>query len=163
MRLYIMRHAWAVPPDPFHLEQDELRPLSEEGRRRLHRWAEQLQQQGIAPQVVLTSPLARAVQTAQILADILPGQPAVRICPELAPGVELPRLLQAVANMGAESMLWVGHMPDVAELAQALVCPGTAACQHFAPAAMAVLEFDGPPTPGGGRLLQVLDPAQCGV
>ncbi len=163
VRVYIMRHAWAAPADPFHQEPDEHRELTAEGRQRLRRWAQELQRRGIAPQVVLSSPLRRAVQTAQIMAETCPGQLSAQVCPELAPGVDLPRLLQAVAVYSTRPMLWVGHMPDVADLAQALARPGSPPCASFSPAALAVLEFQQGIAPGAGTVVEFLDPDACGV
>ncbi len=163
VRVYIMRHAWAAPPDPFHLEADEHRELTPEGRQRLQRWAQELRRRGIVPQAVLTSPLVRAVQTAQIVAETCCQETAAQVCPELAPGVDLACLLQAVADSSVESMLWVGHMPDVAELAQALARPGSQIQDSFSPAALLVLEFEQGVAPGAGTVVEFLDPDACGV
>ncbi len=163
VRVYIMRHAWAAPPDLFHPEADEHRELTPEGRQRLHRWAAELHRRGIAPQAVLTSPLVRAVQTAQIVAETCSGNASAQVCPELAPGADLACLLRVVADRDVESMLWVGHMPDVAELAQALAQPGSRVCGHFPPAALVVLEFEQAVAPGAGTVVEFLDPDACGV
>ncbi len=163
MRVYLMRHAWAVPQDPVRWMEDELRPLSAEGQQRMQRWAQRLVQLQVLPQVILCSPLLRAEQTAQILAQCLPGPVPVHRCPELAPGVELPRLLEAVQPWQEQTMLWVGHMPDVTEVAQALARAGQPVPQGFSPGALLVLEFEHQIAPAQGQVIQFLDPQQQGI
>src|SRR5436190_2456998 len=63
MKLFLVRHADATPGNP-----DELRPLSEEGREQARELGEQLRRDGIAPEILLTSPLLRARQTGEALA-----------------------------------------------------------------------------------------------
>ena len=63
MQLYLVRHADATPGNP-----DELRPLSDEGREQARELGERMRDDGVVPDVVLTSPLLRARETGEALA-----------------------------------------------------------------------------------------------
>ena len=64
MQLYLVRHADATPGNP-----DELRDLSDAGHEQARELGERLRDDGVAPDVVLTSPLLRARQTGEALAS----------------------------------------------------------------------------------------------
>ena len=64
MDLFILRHAWAPDRDDSRWPNDDLRPLSEAGKKRFAAFVEKLIQRGMTPQVIATSPLLRCVQTA---------------------------------------------------------------------------------------------------
>lgn len=85
MDLLIIRHAIAFERDRHRWRQDAERPLSPAGMRRARKAAAGLKQLTKRPQRLLTSPLVRARQTAQILTEVA-GWPAAEEIPELAPG-----------------------------------------------------------------------------
>jgi phosphohistidine phosphatase len=130
MQLYLVRHADATPGDP-----DELRPLSDEGRRQARELGEQLRDDGIAPDVVLTSPLLRARQTGEALAVATgsTSEPDER----LAPGATAEGVREAVHGRG-ELVIVVGHQPDCGRIAATL---GDGEEPRFPPAGMAVLQL----------------------
>ena len=74
MDLYIVRHAWAFDRDDDRWPNDDLRPLTDEGKERFAKVVKTLAGRGMAPQVVATSPLVRCVQTAELLAAGVPEQ-----------------------------------------------------------------------------------------
>jgi len=110
VRLYLVRHARAAPGDP-----DELRPLTPEGREEARRLAERLA--GERPDAVVTSPLLRARETAEVLARAcgLEAVPDER----LAPGATSLDARHAAAGRG-ERIVLVGHQPDFGRIAVAL-------------------------------------------
>ena len=110
MRLYLVRHAKAAPGDP-----DELRPLTSRGREQARLLAEHLA--GEQLDAVVTSPLLRARETAEILARAcdLEAVPDER----LAPGATSADARQAAAGRG-ERVVLVGHQPDFGRIAAAL-------------------------------------------
>src|SRR5205085_2810728 len=64
--------------------------------------------------IILTSPLLRARQTADGMAKGLPSPaPEVRVCDELAPGGKRRRLARVIKELGLESVAVVGHQPDL--------------------------------------------------
>lgn len=112
MRLYLVRHAEAAPGEP-----DELRSLTLEGRRQARRVAERLKKAYPTPAAVLTSPLLRARETAELIAEPfgLEPQPDGR----LAPGATTDGV-RAVAAARGDAVVVVGHQPDCGRIAAEL-------------------------------------------
>src|SRR5262245_47356052 len=84
-QLYLIRHAIAEErgdawPD------DAKRPLSEGGMKRMRKSARGLAEAGVSFDVILSSPLVRARQTAEIVAAAMVPRPAVVIIESLSPG-----------------------------------------------------------------------------
>ena len=92
MDLLIVRHAIAFDRDHRRWREDAARPLSPAGIRRARKAAAGLKKLTARPQRLLTSPLLRAKQTAQILTDVA-GWPAAEEVPELSPGEPVPGVL----------------------------------------------------------------------
>jgi phosphohistidine phosphatase len=130
VRVYLCRHAKAAPGEP-----DEARELTGKGRRQAEELGERLAAAAEPPVLVLTSPLVRARQTAEAIAEAT-GAP-VRLDRRLAPGATLAGLRQAVADAEGP-VAAVGHQPDCSQIALAAsgVDPG------FSPGAMATLDLD---------------------
>jgi phosphohistidine phosphatase len=116
MRLYFVRHgdatwdAWTGP--------DEERPLTKKGRKQLAAVAASLQALNVRPHLILTSPLPRAAESAQILADTLGGESAPT--PALSPGFGMDTLKELVQSGGEGDLLLVGHEPDFSQVIGAL-------------------------------------------
>ena len=125
-----MRHADATPGDP-----DELRPLSDEGREQARELGERLRDEGIEPDVVLTSPLLRARQTGEALARATGSSQEAD--ERLAPGATAEGVREAVADRG-DRVVVVGHQPDCGRIAAALRGGEE---PRFPPAGMAVIEL----------------------
>ena len=66
--LILIRHAHALSGWEAHVTTDAQRPLSEQGLQKAAATAQKLAALNVRPQVILTSPLLRAVQTAEIVA-----------------------------------------------------------------------------------------------
>ena len=127
MRLILVRHAHSDPGQP-----DELRPLSARGRDEARALGERLAAE--RPDVVLTSPLLRARETAAAIAKAAGVE--LRVDERLAPGAAADDLLGAVDGAG-DTVVAVGHEPDCSEIAAALGAGG----REFAPAAYAEIEL----------------------
>jgi phosphohistidine phosphatase len=153
MILYIVRHAWAGEYGDPAWPDDRLRPLTDEGRERFARMVKKLARLEFAPELLVTSPLVRCRQTAEIVAEGVPGGPEVVECEELAPGADLVRVLHWMhqETEPCEETAWVGHAPDVGHLTAALIGDGHARVR-FAKGAVAALRFPGQPAPGQGEL-----------
>ncbi len=91
VRVYLCRHAKAAPGEP-----DELRELTGKGRKQARALGEQLAGVPEPPVLVLTSPLTRARQTAEAIAEAT-GAP-LRVEPRLAPGATARDVRAAVAR-----------------------------------------------------------------
>jgi phosphohistidine phosphatase len=127
MRLVLVRHAEAASGEP-----DELRTLTEEGRAQARAVGARLHAEGIAPDVVLTSPLLRARETAAALGL---GTPEPHDA--LRPGATADDVRDAVKGRG-ETVLVVGHQPDCGRIAAAL---GDGTEPRFPPAGVVVLDL----------------------
>jgi phosphohistidine phosphatase len=123
MDLFIIRHAWAAERDDSVYPDDALRPLTAEGRNRFARMVEALVPRQLTPQLIVTSPMLRCAQTAEILAKALDKKTKVVQCKELLSGGD-PKLLLAWTEEHAadiDRVAWVGHAPDVGYLTAALI------------------------------------------
>ena len=109
MLVFLVRHAHAEQGDP-----DDLRPLSERGREEARALATDLAGRDDPPALVVTSPLLRARQTAEQIAQSTGA--AVRVDERLAPGATAELLRQVVADQDGPAAI-VGHQPDFSEIA----------------------------------------------
>lgn len=153
MILYFLRHgdAGAVRP-----QDDDARQLTAEGVAELQAAAQTWRRLGIRPEVVISSPLPRAQQSAALLiAGVgLAAQPVID--ERLKPGAQWADLAQAMAaHADAQRIAFVGHEPD---LSRAVALLTGATSLRLRKGGMAGVEFEGTPGPGGGELAWLLDP-----
>ena len=153
MDLFIIRHAWAAERDNLAYPDDSLRPLTEEGRNRFARMIEALVPRGLTPQLIVTSPMLRCVQTAEVLAAALGEKTKVVQEKELLPGGDPKHLLAGTEERasGLDRVAWVGHAPDVGYLAAALIGLEDG-WLDLKKGAIAALRFSGSPELGRGEL-----------
>lgn len=126
MIIHLVRHAEAVDRSPEI--QEEHRFLTANGRTVFRKAAKSLAKLPIAPDFIISSPLVRAVQTADILAEKIKFKGDLLLSSHLAPGFRSQQLHAIMAeHPHAHELALVGHEPDlgvvVAELLQA-----TSAC-----------------------------------
>lgn len=151
--LYFLRHGEAEDPLP---EGDDQRRLTRAGVVRLRRAAAIWRRLNLRPEVVITSPLPRAAQTAALFTEgvSLPRPPVPD--QRLAPGADWADLARAMAaHADARRIMFVGHEPD---LSRAVALLTGAASVRLRKGGVACLEFYGTPEPGGGELVWLLDP-----
>ncbi len=112
MNLYFLRHGIAVPGDDPENVPDSDRPLSTKGIKRMRKVAKGLRRLDIPFDSILTSPLVRARQTAEIVVQALAlGDPLEELS-ALAPGSSLSDLWSSLAPyQGRGHVLLVGHEP----------------------------------------------------
>src|SRR5882724_12056196 len=115
MDLLIVRHAIAFERDRHRWRDDGARPLSPAGLRRARKAAAGLKEFSKAPDRLLTSPLVRARQTAQILTDVA-GWPQAEEAPELSPGAAVPTVLALLGRDRSKLVAVVGHQPGLGHL-----------------------------------------------
>jgi phosphohistidine phosphatase len=118
MRLYIVRHAIAVPRGTPGIHDND-RALTEEGMEKMRRAAAGLRALKIVPELLLSSPLARAAQTAEILLEAFGKSIELRMVPALAPYGEREDLYRDIrsCNKKLKSLMIVGHQPSLGEIA----------------------------------------------
>ena len=120
MKLYFIRHAEAI--ERSGTTPDASRYLTTKGRLAFRKIARRVRKAGIAPSVIFTSPLLRAVQTAEILAERLKYEGPVVVAKELSHGFDLQALRSLLMDAGApEEAAFVGHEPDLGLLAATLM------------------------------------------
>ena len=120
-RIYIVRHAIAAERGTAYPD-DALRPLTSAGIEKFRKVAKGLGWLDVRVDRILTSPLVRARQTADILAEHLPGRPAVVETDALAPGATFDDLRSHMEAFGrCSSVALVGHEPGVGEIAARLL------------------------------------------
>jgi len=120
LQLYFLRHGKAWSRADWH-EDDDLRPLTDIGEAVVRAEGRAMKAMGLAPEVIVTSPLVRARRTAEIVAEELGLSERLVDDQRLARGLDARRLAEIVADHGeAMSLMIVGHEPDfsftVAEL-----------------------------------------------
>src|SRR5262247_3681236 len=98
MNLYLMRHGIAVDSDQPGPEADGARPLTQKGLKRTRRAARGLRRLGVSFDGILTSPLVRARQTAEIVADALGLADYLDEIPELTPENSVDRLVSGLTR-----------------------------------------------------------------
>lgn len=113
MKLYFLRHGIAEDVDTWKGDDSD-RPLTREGCQKMEREAKAFAQLDVAPDAIITSPLVRAKQTAEIAAAAL-KQRAIED-PRLSPGFDTNRLEQILNDHNdADAVMLVGHEPDMSE------------------------------------------------
>jgi phosphohistidine phosphatase len=120
MILYILRHGIAEDVAP--KGDDGARRLTSRGRARMRAAAEGLRALGLRFDVILTSPLVRAVETANILAGVYAGKPAPQELPALAAGTPPAETVRALRPFARhEHVVIVGHEPGLSGIASLLL------------------------------------------
>jgi phosphohistidine phosphatase len=162
MFIYIARHAWASERGDPRWPDDSLRELEPAGIKRFGKVVKALAERGFAPERIATSPYARCLQTAEIIAKGVEGKPAIDQLPALEPDSDMQSLLAWTLAQGKLNVCWVGHSPDVEQLASALVAGGSARIR-FAKGAVAAIGFEGEAHPGMGELCWLATAKLLGV
>jgi phosphohistidine phosphatase len=148
MELYFLRHGEADWPD--WQKSDDERPLTKRGKKEMREIAAFLARLKVRPDLVLTSPLPRAAQTAEIAAEELKVK--CREDRRLAPGFGPAELEQLISKHSVESLMVVGHEPDFTSTISAL----TGASLKLSKAGVALVDVD--PFSRKGRLLWLFPP-----
>jgi len=157
MKLYFLRHGKA---DRSQWDGDDAaRPLTAEGEEAMRREAKALRALGLAPDVIVTSPLARASRTAELAADGLGLGGRVVVDDRLAPGFDARRLEQVLTAHGpADEVMLVGHEPDFSATVAELIGGGDIVMKKGGLARVDVTA----PVAGGGELVWLLTPPLLG-
>lgn len=120
MDVFLIRHAEAI--DETLELRDPMRHLTRTGRTQASSLGDRLRWHDCTPTHIWTSPLVRAVQTAELVATGLAAEAAVEVMPGLAPGESARTLLAALQALAADaSVVLVGHEPGISGLAARLL------------------------------------------
>lgn len=140
-QLIVMRHAKTEQS----AGSDRARKLTSRGRADARAGGRWLQENGFAPELVLTSPAARALATAEIVAAELGSPPELRSDDDLY-GASAPETVEILAGTdeGIRCVLVVGHNPTMEELSYRLQQdPGDPWAPHLPTAGLVVLDLSG--------------------
>ena len=154
--LYLVRHGLAEErgeawPD------DTKRPLTDEGISRMRKAARGLARLGVSVEVVLTSPLVRARQTAEILAGALDPRPSLVNVDSLAPDGAYASVVADLEKHARKTRLaLVGHEPMIGEFAARIL--GSRHPIEFKKGAVCRIDIDDLPPAGPGDLRWMLTP-----
>jgi len=158
MRVVILRHGPAGKRDPERWPDDASRPLTPRGIARTQLACRGLVQLERDLARILTSPLTRAAETAQILSEASEREVKTETFDALAPGHSFRTLIERLASLPAEeTVALVGHEPDLGKLAGVLLI-GAPAALPLKKAGACVISFEGPVAPGAGHLEWFLTP-----
>jgi phosphohistidine phosphatase len=149
--LYFLRHGKAGSPSGV---DDDRRELTEGGIAALRAAAPIWRRLNLRPDAVITSPLARALRTAELVCEAMGGEPIVD--DRLRPGAGWGDFARAMAaHADSRRVLFVGHEPDLSSTIAELT---GAASVRMRTGAVACVEFYGTPEPGGGEIAWLIDP-----
>jgi phosphohistidine phosphatase len=154
--LYLIRHGVAEDrgdawPD------DNKRPLTENGIARMRKSARGLADLGVEIDIVLSSPLVRARQTAEIVVAALNPKPALLNVDSLAPDGSFAAIVADLEKHGRKPRLaLVGHEPSIGELAARLI--GSRHALEFKKGGICRIDLDELPPAGPGDLRWMMTP-----
>ena len=124
MNLYILRHASAGTRRPNPLI-DVKRPLDKEGKQQCLLLGSYLNSLRVQFDLVISSPLKRALQTASLVATETGYDAQIMVSEALSPGATVSQFDKMLADLGShENVLIVGHNPNLAQFLGAILTPG---------------------------------------
>jgi phosphohistidine phosphatase len=148
MQLYFLRHGEADWPD--WTKPDDERPLTDFGKKEVRQVAKLLERLKVRPDLIVTSPLPRASQTAKIAAEYLRAK--LREDKALEPGFGKSELRSVLKRHRSKILMLVGHEPDFSSVISEL----TGASLKLSKAGVVLLDVD--PESDEGRLLWLFPP-----
>jgi phosphohistidine phosphatase len=160
VQIYIVRHGEAIDHHDPSVTSDAMRPLTERGHHDVETMGRLLARLGVQPDLILSSPLVRARQTAEIFAETLTPDSQPQISDELGPGGSPAGLLHdIIRRRGVQCALVAGHMPGVGRLAGYLAFGDPLNVIPFRTGAICRIDVDDDaPGPGGGDLRWCIPP-----
>jgi phosphohistidine phosphatase len=160
MDLFLMRHGVAESPDRYG--DDGQRPLTAQGRHDQSRVARVLLPLLEPLDHLISSPLVRARQTADIVADTLQFDGQIEETTILASDCTLGAVLDLLQRYSAAvRILCVGHEPHMSRLSAVFLDGDGRSAIAFQPGSVMGLTFNGHPLPGQGRLSVFLRPVDA--
>jgi phosphohistidine phosphatase len=148
MQLYFLRHGEADWPG--WTKPDDERPLTDFGKKEVRQVATFLNRLKVNPDLIVTSPLPRALQTAEVAAEQLKTK--LRQDEALEPGFGISELRTVLKRHRSKVLMLVGHEPDFSSVVSAL----TGASLKLSKAGVALVDID--PEAQEGRLLWLFPP-----
>jgi phosphohistidine phosphatase len=124
MKIYFLRHGEAVPAEEWSGVESE-RPLTDKGKKDMRIEGRRFAEFGLEFSLVLSSPYARALQTAALAVSAMERPPAISVDGRLKPGFGANEFNDILSSLGElPSVLLVGHEPDFSETIGVLIGGG---------------------------------------
>jgi phosphohistidine phosphatase len=159
MELYFLRHAPAIQRGIAQFPNDD-RPLTEEGTQKMKKGARGLRTLLPRVDLICSSPLVRAFDTAKIAAEALNYTAPVLRCDQLLPEAGFREFLSLMEdNAGHEAVLVVGHEPNMGKTISALLGASRVMIE-LKKGGLCKIRVDGTPDGGSGTLIYHLTPRQ---
>jgi len=159
MELLIVRHAIAVERGDPAFENDADRPLTPEGIHKFRLAARGLKE--VAPKLdrIISSPLVRARQTAEILRDVVSPHRKIDFCDHLVPSGDHAELVAYLNRLGVESVAVVGHEPHLSSFTSYLLAGrDDAAFVEYKKGGAGLVDFPDSLAAGSGTLEWLIQP-----
>jgi phosphohistidine phosphatase len=144
MNLYLLRHGLAVERGTPGFENDAKRPLTPKGRRQLRTAAAAMKKMNLDLDLILSSPLLRAKQTAEVVAAELKLKKRLVFADGLQPGGSVKELFRQLNDLmpAPENILLIGHEPDLSRLISLLTTGRENLAMDFKKGGLAKLEAE---------------------
>ena len=156
LELYLIRHGIAAERSEEYPD-DSKRPLTSSGIARLRKEAKALDALGIGFDHIITSPLVRTRQSADVFAETLKSKPSVSTSDALAPAGTPAGVIQEIGKHARKGRIAVvGHEPNIGELAARLI--GARVPVEFKKGAICRIDFENFPPKGSGQLRWFVTP-----
>lgn len=156
LELYLIRHGIAEERGP-EWPDDSKRPLTAKGIAALKDEAKALENLDVTFDLILSSPLTRTRQTADVFSARLSGKPPVVLSDALTPEGSSEAVLQEIATHAQKGRVaLVGHEPNIGELCARLI--GASSPIEFKKGAICRIDFETLPPKGTGQLRWFLPP-----
>jgi len=127
MDIYFLRHASAGDKKAPNPQEDEKRPLDQKGVEQSKQMGKLLAALGVEPEAFISSPLTRAIQTAELVAEQLRGHPSIVLDDALRPDASYEQFQDLLHHYERRSAIIVtGHNPNQSEFLSYLISDGTA-------------------------------------
>ena len=160
MECILFRHGIAVERADWDGEE-ALRPLTPEGKKKTRKALAGLHRFGAKPTHLFSSPLARALQTAQLAQEVFGIQGQIQIANELLSDAPPEDLVAILGSLPVDACaVIVGHEPHLGAAASVMVFGKSNGNLSLKKAGSCSIAFDAKPRPGRGTLNWWLTPAQ---
>lgn len=159
MNVLVIRHAISEDQATFKKSglSDDLRPLTVEGRRKIRKAAAGLRQMVEKIDLIATSPLIRAVETAHVIAKAFDKARVVEL-KDLSPGGKTEGIFTFLVQNRHHNVALVGHQPDLGRFICLSMGCNLEDRVPLKKGGVAHLVFEGPVASGAAQLSALLTP-----
>ena len=141
MKLYLIRHA--IAEDAAGYEDDSLRPLTKKGHEKMKKIAKALENLGVKPGLIVSSPFLRARQTASVLARELKYEKEIIQSDSLVPMGKPDDMIGEInEKFQVEELMLVGHEPNMSSLTGTLLAVSPELAINFKKGGVCCLTVD---------------------